>query len=70
VVHGALVVLGIVGPLVTGFLMLSTGAFTSAFVLAGAIAGASVLSVLIFVRPVRVEASPVVGELSAPAKRA
>jgi hypothetical protein len=50
--------------------MLSTGAFTSAFVLAGAIAGASVLSMLIFVRPARVEASPVVGELSAPAKRA
>jgi ACS family hexuronate transporter-like MFS transporter len=61
---------GIIGPLVTGFLVQSTGAFTSAFILAGAVAVAGVLSVLIFVRPVRVETAQVIGALSAPAKRA
>lgn len=47
---------GIIGPLVTGYLVQSTGVFTSAFILAGAIALAGVLCVLIFVRPVSVDA--------------
>jgi MFS transporter, ACS family, hexuronate transporter len=55
---------GIVGPAVTGFIVQSTGAFTSAFVLAGAIAIAGVGCVLIFVRPIAVEhriATPATG---------
>ena len=43
---------GIVGPAVTGFIVQSTGAFTSAFVLAGAIAIIGVLAVIIFVQPI------------------
>jgi MFS transporter, ACS family, hexuronate transporter len=43
---------GIIGPIVTGFLVESTGVFTSAFILAGAVAIAGVISVLVFVRPV------------------
>ncbi len=43
---------GIIGPIVTGFLVQTTGAFTSAFLLAGAVAIAGVVAVLIFVRPV------------------
>ena len=53
-----------VGPAVTGFIVQSTGAFTSAFVLAGAIAIAGVSCVLIFVRPIAVEhriATPATG---------
>ena len=45
---------GIIGPAVTGFIVQSTGAFTSAFVLAGAVAIAGVTCVLIFVRPIAV----------------
>ena len=43
---------GIIGPAVTGFIVQSTGAFTSAFVLAGAIAIMGVICVLVFVRPI------------------
>jgi MFS transporter, ACS family, hexuronate transporter len=43
---------GIIGPVVTGILVESTGVFTSAFILAGAVAIAGVISVLVFVRPV------------------
>lgn len=43
---------GIIGPSVTGFIVQSTGAFTSAFVLAGALAIVGVLAVAIFVRPI------------------
>jgi ACS family hexuronate transporter-like MFS transporter len=46
---------GIIGPLVTGFLVQSTGVFTSAVILAGGIAIAGVLCVLVFVRPVAAE---------------
>jgi ACS family hexuronate transporter-like MFS transporter len=42
---------GIIGPSVTGLLVQGTGVFTSAFVLAGAIAALGVLAVLIYVRP-------------------
>jgi D-galactonate transporter len=45
---------GIIGPALTGFIVQSTGAFTSAFVLAGAVAIAGVTCVLIFVRPIAV----------------
>lgn len=43
---------GIIGPAVTGFIVQYTGAFTGAFVLAGGIAIAGVLCVLVFVRPI------------------
>src|SRR3954447_23657633 len=43
---------GIIGPAVTGFIVQSTGAFTSAFVLAGVIAIMGVICVLVFVRPI------------------
>ena len=48
---------GIIGPTVTGFIVQSTGAFTSAFVLAGGIAILGVLCVLAFVKPI--EGTPV-----------
>ena len=43
---------GIIGPTVTGFIVQYTGAFTSAFVLAGALAIVGVLAVVFFVRPI------------------
>jgi ACS family hexuronate transporter-like MFS transporter len=43
---------GIIGPAVTGFIVQSTGVFTSAFVLAGGIAILGVVCVLVFVRPI------------------
>jgi ACS family hexuronate transporter-like MFS transporter len=43
---------GIVGPAVTGYIVQYTGAFTSAFVLAGGIAIGGVLCVLVFVKPI------------------
>ncbi len=43
---------GIIGPAVTGFIVQSTGVFTSAFVLAGGIAILGVLCVLVFVKPI------------------
>jgi MFS family permease len=42
---------GIVGPAVTGFIVQATGAFTSAFVLAGVVALIGALAVAVFVRP-------------------
>lgn len=42
---------GIVGPAVTGFIVQATGAFTSAFVLAGVVALIGALTVAAFVRP-------------------
>lgn len=45
---------GVIGPTVTGFIVQSTGAFTSAFVLAGALALFGALSVAFFVRPLEV----------------
>lgn len=50
---------GIVSPAVTGFLVQWTGAFTSAFVLAGAVAVIGALAVAIWVRaPARTAVSP------------
>ena len=43
---------GIVGPTVTGLLVQGTGAFTTAFILAGCIAAVGVSAVVIFVRPI------------------
>jgi nitrate/nitrite transporter NarK len=43
---------GIIGPTITGFIVQYTGAFTSAFVLAGGIAIIGVLAVVILVRPI------------------
>lgn len=42
---------GIIGPAVTGFIVQISGAFTGAFLLAGAIAITGALGVLIFLRP-------------------
>src|SRR5438309_643585 len=44
---------GIIGPVVTGFIVQATGAFTSAFLLAGGFALLGALLVAIFVRPPR-----------------
>ncbi len=49
---------GIVGPAVTGFIVQSTGVFTSAFVLAGGIAILGVLCVLVFVKPIESTRTP------------
>ena len=49
---------GIIGPAVTGFIVQSTGAFTSAFVLAGGIAILGVLCVLVFVKPIEGTRAP------------
>ena len=45
---------GVIGPAVTGFIVQSTGVFTSAFVLAGFLALVGSLSVAFFVRPIKV----------------
>ena len=49
---------GIIGPAVTGFIVQSTGVFTSAFVLAGGIAILGVLCVLVFVKPIKSTRTP------------
>ncbi len=49
---------GIIGPTVTGFIVQGTGAFTSAFVLAGGIAILGVLCVLVFVKPIESTLTP------------
>lgn len=49
---------GIIGPAVTGFIVQSTGVFTSAFVLAGGIAILGVLCVLVFVKPIESTLTP------------
>ena len=49
---------GIIGPTVTGFIVQSTGVFTSAFVLAGGIAILGVLCVLVFVKPIESTLTP------------
>ncbi len=49
---------GIIGPAVTGFIVQSTGVFTSAFVLAGGVAILGVLGVLIFVKPIESTRTP------------
>ncbi len=49
---------GIIGPAVTGFIVQSTGVFTSAFVLAGGIAILGVLCVLVFVKPIESTRAP------------
>jgi MFS transporter, ACS family, hexuronate transporter len=41
---------GIVGPAVTGFIVQASGVFTSAFVLAGAVAALGAIAVALFVR--------------------
>ncbi|MGI3901910.1 MAG: MFS transporter [Janthinobacterium lividum] len=51
-VHALANCAGIIGPTVTGLLVQGTGAFTSAFVLAGAVAALGVAAVVIFVRPI------------------
>jgi ACS family hexuronate transporter-like MFS transporter len=43
---------GVIGPTVTGYIVQSTGAFTSAFVLAGSLALMGSLAVAFFVRPI------------------
>lgn len=44
---------GVIGPAVTGYIVQSTGAFTSAFVLAGSLALIGSLAVAFFVRPIQ-----------------
>lgn len=48
---------GVIGPTVTGFIVQSTGVFTSAFVLAGSLALVGSLAVALFVKPIKVDAS-------------
>jgi ACS family hexuronate transporter-like MFS transporter len=43
---------GIIGPAITGYLVQASGAFTSAFILAGAISLGGALLVAVFVRPI------------------
>ena len=61
---------GIIGPTVTGLLVQGTGAFTSAFVLAGGIAALGVLAVVVFVRPIAAPSASGVPALGEPAARA
>ena len=61
---------GIIGPTVTGLLVQGTGAFTSAFVLAGGIAALGVLAVVVFVRPIAAPDASGVPALGEPAARA
>ncbi|ATH95655.1 hexuronate transporter [Bacillus glycinifermentans] len=49
---------GIIGPTVTGFIVEYTGAFTSAFLLAGGLAVAGSLSVAFFVKPIKADQLP------------
>lgn len=57
-VHAIANCAGIIGPTVTGFLVQYTGAFTSAFVLAGGFAVLGVLAVAVLVRPIARDAMP------------
>jgi MFS transporter, ACS family, hexuronate transporter len=58
-VHAIANCAGIIGPAVTGFIVQYTGAFTSAFVLAGGLAIIGVLAVILFVRPIPHEVAEV-----------
>ncbi|XBM33319.1 MFS transporter [Bacillus licheniformis] len=49
---------GIIGPTVTGYIVEYTGAFTSAFLLAGGLAVAGSICVALFVKPIRSERLP------------
>ncbi|MCY8012078.1 MFS transporter [Bacillus haynesii] len=49
---------GIIGPTVTGYIVEYTGAFTSAFLLAGGLAVAGSICVALFVKPIRSEKLP------------
>lgn len=49
---------GIIGPTVTGFIVEYSGAFTSAFLLAGGLAVAGSLSVAFFVKPIKADRLP------------
>jgi len=66
-VHAIANCAGIIGPTVTGFIVQYTGAFTSAFVLAGALAIVGVLAVVFFVRPIPHEVAEVDGRTVQPA---
>ena len=57
---------GIVGPALTGFIVRATGAFTSAFLLAGSVAFLGALAVAVFVRRTNLERSPLVSEIRHP----
>lgn len=46
---------GIVGPIVTGFIVQNTGKFDSAFILAGGVAALGAILVLFVIRPSRSE---------------
>ncbi|PWW11765.1 MFS transporter [Mangrovibacter plantisponsor] len=48
---------GIVGPIVTGYIVQTSGKFTSAFILAGTVAALGALLVLLVIRPPRHEAA-------------
>lgn len=50
---------GVIGPTVTGFIVQSTGSFTSAFVLAAALALMGALAVAFFVKPIQEKSSNV-----------
>lgn len=63
-VHAVANLAGIIGPAATGFIVQATGAFTSAFALAGAIAIAGVAAVLVFVRPIAAPLPPVAAPLA------
>jgi D-galactonate transporter len=54
---------GIVAPLVTGFIVKSTGSFTSAFLLTGAIAVLGATGVAVFVRQGATQGAPSLGRL-------
>ncbi|MCZ0069491.1 MFS transporter [Bacillus sonorensis] len=49
---------GIIGPTVTGFIVEYSGAFTSAFLLAGGLAVAGSLCVVFFVKPIKADRLP------------
>ena len=51
-VHALANCAGIIGPSVTGLLVQNTGAYTSAFILAGGIAALGVAAVVFFVKPI------------------
>jgi len=51
-VHGLANISGIIAPTVTGFIVSSTGSFTSAFIVAGVLAVVAALMVALFVKPI------------------
>ncbi|UUZ90301.1 MFS transporter [Paenibacillus sp. P25] len=53
---------GIIGPTVTGFIVQSTGQFTSAFLLAGGLAVIGALCVAFFVKPIQTSKAAVSGK--------